>query len=506
MSGWLKALRSDWPTAVVRLLEQTPSVVRVVIASMRGSSPRETGACLLVWKEGIEGTIGGGHLEWDALRTARELLDADDSEPAVHIRRLILGRELGQCCGGTVQLWFERLTQADLPLLTAASHAAQSSDSALLESDFDGVRVTRWLIDASSPESMRLLKTLASQIQEHSESKRAAVTDLRSALSGKTRPVAAHSVPNATRGQSSESNGQPSSANHPLPVAASNVPAVACGQSGESDGQPPLANHALPESISSAGEIDSLPRVRFTQTAAHAGTLLEQLHVSRQDLWLFGAGHVGQAVVRALSELPYQITWVDSRADLLPTKLPAHIHTVHRAQHLDALSHAPPGALYLVLTHDHGIDYELCRAILNRGDFAWLGLIGSESKGARFRSRLHKDGLGRENIERLVCPIGVDGIESKEPAAIAIGVAAQLLRLSADASSKPRTVPKPQLSSHAKSAAGNEASSDIQSNEAWSGNIARLKFRMQRIAIADGACDCTNESCDGCSHNTGKRE
>jgi xanthine/CO dehydrogenase XdhC/CoxF family maturation factor len=84
--------------------------------------------------------------------------------------------------------------------------------------------------------------------------------------------------------------------------------------------------------------------------------------------------------------------------------------------------------MYVVLTHDHALDYSLCLSILRRGAFAWLGLIGSESKAARFRSRLRKDGVAPALIERLVCPIGITGIESKVPAAIAIGVAAQLLQ------------------------------------------------------------------------------
>jgi xanthine dehydrogenase accessory factor len=82
------------------------------------------------------------------------------------------------------------------------------------------------------------------------------------------------------------------------------------------------------------------------------------------------------------------------------------------------------------MTHDHALDYALCRAILERGDLAWLGLIGSKSKGARFRSRLARDGLTPEAIRRLICPIGLEGVESKWPAAIAVGVAAQLLRSS----------------------------------------------------------------------------
>jgi xanthine/CO dehydrogenase XdhC/CoxF family maturation factor len=86
-------------------------------------------------------------------------------------------------------------------------------------------------------------------------------------------------------------------------------------------------------------------------------------------------------------------------------------------------------ACHLVMTHDHALDYTLCRAILNRGEFAWLGLIGSHSKGAKFRSRLAREGFAPETIARLVSPIGVGAVESKWPAAIAITVAAQLLQV-----------------------------------------------------------------------------
>jgi len=91
-------------------------------------------------------------------------------------------------------------------------------------------------------------------------------------------------------------------------------------------------------------------------------------------------------------------------------------------------SDAPPGAYFLVMTHSHPLDFALCQAILERGDFAWLGLIGSESKAARFRSRLKRAGAPSETLARLVCPIGVAGIESKWPAAIAVGVAAQVMQ------------------------------------------------------------------------------
>ena len=89
---------------------------------------------------------------------------------------------------------------------------------------------------------------------------------------------------------------------------------------------------------------------------------------------------------------------------------------------------APAGTRFVVLTHSHALDYALCRAILARGDFSWAGLIGSASKAARFRARLAREQFSKASIARLVCPIGIGGIASKWPAAIAVAVAAQLLR------------------------------------------------------------------------------
>lgn len=157
-------------------------------------------------------------------------------------------------------------------------------------------------------------------------------------------------------------------------------------------------------------------------------TLRESWRRERPPLWIFGAGHVGQAIVRLFLDLPvYQITWVDSRTGLLPTGLPAHIRANCTDRPVETVNAAPAGTRFLVLTHDHGLDYVLCRAVLERRDFQWLGLIGSGSKRARFRSRLSRDGFSADQIARLTCPIGVPGIRSKLPAAIAIGVVAQVL-------------------------------------------------------------------------------
>jgi xanthine dehydrogenase accessory factor len=222
----------------------------------------------------IYGTIGGGHLEFQAAHMAEALLDMRESRPPVQVREMVLGRELAQCCGGVVRLRVERFTREDL------------------------ARLNR----------------------------------------------------------------------------------------------------------------------------------IECIGPSRPALWLFGAGHVGHALVRVLADLPFEVTWIDPRPELFSGKVPDNVRPLCVSEPLKAVDSAPAGALFLVMTHDHALDFELCRKVLGRCEFGWLGLIGSKSKGARFRSRLARAGMTAEQIERLTCPIGIEGVSSKLPAAIAVAVAAQLLR------------------------------------------------------------------------------
>jgi xanthine dehydrogenase accessory factor len=156
--------------------------------------------------------------------------------------------------------------------------------------------------------------------------------------------------------------------------------------------------------------------------------LFEAPRPRRPDLWIFGAGHVGQALVRLLAELAlFEIAWIDSRAELVPASLPEGVTAQVSADPAELAVCAPAGTRFVVMTHDHALDYELCRVILSRANSSWVGLIGSASKSARFKSRLLRDGLTREAVSGLVCPIGVPGISSKLPGAIAVAIAAQLL-------------------------------------------------------------------------------
>jgi len=146
---------------------------------------------------------------------------------------------------------------------------------------------------------------------------------------------------------------------------------------------------------------------------------------------IFGAGHVGRALVQALGPLPFALRWIDSRDDIFPAGLSAAVATEHSDPVQRAVSGLAPGSRVLVMTHSHAEDLELVAACLQRlrqrGDLAFIGLIGSASKWAGFRQRLRQRGLAEHEIDRVQCPVGLPGIVGKQPAVIAASIAAQLL-------------------------------------------------------------------------------
>jgi len=244
------------------------AAVVVTVGSTRGSVPRESGTRMLVSAGEVIGTIGGGHLELQAVADARRLL----AEGGVaHQQHVALGPTLGQCCGGALDLRFSRLADED-----------------------------------------------------------------------------------------------------------------------------PAAWPA--------------PAPRF-------------------QLQLYGAGHVGRAIVRLLADIPCRVWWIDEReSEFPPEPLPPHIERVCVEPVQAEVAAAPPGCCYLVLTHSHDLDLALAQAILARGDFGFFGLIGSATKRARFEHRLLARGFPAAALARMACPIGLPGIEGKEPELIAIATVAQLLQ------------------------------------------------------------------------------
>lgn len=254
----------------------------VSVDAIRGSTPRDQDARMLVVLDEVRGTVGGGHLEWRAIDLARQALrEGMPAEGWTHT--FPLGPTLGQCCGGVVTLRFEVLSAVTL----AAWH---------------------------------------------------------------------------------------------------------------------------------------VPPPRF--------------HVE-----LHGAGHVGQAIVKLLSDLDCSVRWIDERADDLPewdaqaglpdpamlAALPEHITWLPTEAAEREVADAPADACHLVLTHRHDLDLKIIDAVLRRDDFRFAGLIGSQTKRARFLHRLAEQGIEPDTLERLTCPIGLPDIQGKEPAVIAIAVVAQLL-------------------------------------------------------------------------------
>lgn len=296
--------------ALARAVARHGAVVRVVICAHQGSSPREAGAAMLVWRDGQDGTIGGGALEYEAAASARAML----AGAAPKVERIALGPALGQCCGGAVTLGFEYL---DAQALTTIPETGL---------------YTRALARDAAPEA----------------------------------PLAIRRAEKTARGE-------------------------------------------------------GVALTRYLQ-----GWLAEPVAPKARELWIWGAGHVGRALVHTLQPLPgLALTWIDTSRDRFPETLPDGVTHKTAANPATLVAEAPPGAEHLILTFSHALDLDLCHRLLGHG-FAACGLIGSASKWARFRSRLQALGHAPHDIARIRCPIG-DPALGKHPQAIAISVAADLL-------------------------------------------------------------------------------
>ena len=165
----------------------------------------------------------------------------------------------------------------------------------------------------------------------------------------------------------------------------------------------------------------SIDRGRISHLAA------SEPEEQRTQLLLFGAGHVGRALVMALAPLPFDIRWIDSREDAFPPLMVATVTPVRTDHPTHELAAAQSGAFVLIMTHSHPLDLEITAAALQRTELAYVGLIGSATKRARFESRCRGMGIAQDAIARIVCPIGLSGILGKEPVVIAASVAADLL-------------------------------------------------------------------------------
>lgn len=299
--------------AIDALIRRHGPVARIVVARTKGSVPRESGTAMLVWQEGESGTIGGGALEYQAITNARKALTGDGGR-ARWLSSHPLGPELGQCCGGYVELVTEVFTTHNLPQNDMLAYAR--------------------------PIDPKLAST------------------------------------------------------------------------------PPLAVRRGLAAVRAQGVAPEL--------ILKDGWLIEPLEAHSEPLWIWGAGHVGRALVQILAPLnEVEITWVDTAQDRFPKHVPAGVSVLNAAEPLLALRHAPAQAEHLIVTYSHALDFELCHQLL-AGQFNWAGLIGSATKWARFRKRLKGMGHSDAQINRITCPIGRPEY-GKQPAQIAIGVAADLL-------------------------------------------------------------------------------
>lgn len=321
-----------WIGPLVDLVDRGLPVVAVTVAGTRGSTPRETGATMLVTADDTVGTIGGGQLEYECTRIAAGMLGVDDRP----VRRTFpLGASMGQCCGGVADVLF-RPVGSMAPWFDELAELHRARQPAVLVTDLDGeggveiVRTDRTIADTSLPEA--LARAARKLIDDRSGS------------------------------------------------------------------------------------------------AVEGGWLFEPVFDSDFDIAVFGAGHVGSAVVSTLAGLDCNIRWIDSRRGVFGA-VPGNVRAIETADPAREVLALPPAAFYLVMTHSHAIDLDITSRILERGDAAYCGLIGSRSKRRRFEKRMLAAGLPAARFDDLRCPIGVDGISGKRPAEIAIAVAAELLRV-----------------------------------------------------------------------------
>jgi xanthine dehydrogenase accessory factor len=157
------------------------------------------------------------------------------------------------------------------------------------------------------------------------------------------------------------------------------------------------------------------------------GRIAERFGSDATALYLFGAGHVGQCLVLALAPLPFAVSWIDPRAGAFPSHVPGNVTCRAGNEPVHLLEQAPDGAFIAIMTHSHALDLDVAAAALKARRFPYVGLIGSATKRARFASTLRQIGMAGDDIDRLICPIGLTEIHDKAPAAIAAAIAAQLL-------------------------------------------------------------------------------
>ena len=157
--------------------------------------------------------------------------------------------------------------------------------------------------------------------------------------------------------------------------------------------------------------------------------LFEVMIVSEMKLDIYGAGHVSKALIKVLAELPVNIRLIDSREEMFPEHLPLNVKAVLTDDPVGEVATAPSDTVFLVMTHDHQLDLDICARVLKGDQRRWLGVIGSETKAKRFRYKLAQRGFSEDTVNSMHCPIGLEGTKGKRPMEIAVSVAAQLIQM-----------------------------------------------------------------------------
>lgn len=302
---------TNWLLLVQKALSHHAVACHVIIAEVKGSSPREVGADMVVTADGFDGTIGGGQLEFEALHIAQQLI-ASTTHFTRQWRHFALGPSLGQCCGGAVTLCFvlyvpnnaEALSQ--LMAAPAIYHERQTQDFPLR---YDG----------------------------------------------------------------------------PLEV------------------------------------------------SAKEGLILSQ-QKKPLHLYIYGAGHVGRALVSATANLGLVRYWIDDDDGRFPSVMPPDIEKIVAKNMASIARYAAPESFHIILSYSHKIDEAIAFEILRRDAFLQIGMIGSDTKARRMASQLAKAQIASDQLSRLHCPVGIGGIRQKAPAFVALSIAAQIAQWQSDLS------------------------------------------------------------------------
>jgi xanthine dehydrogenase accessory factor len=161
--------------------------------------------------------------------------------------------------------------------------------------------------------------------------------------------------------------------------------------------------------------------------------LFEVFTEHTQHIAIFGAGHVSKALVPILAQLPLQISWIDNRQDMLDNisqqALPSNVKLVPSDMPVETIASLPDQSWVMVMTHSNQLDFDIIETALRRKDMAFVGMIGSDTKARRFKTRLAHREFQQQDIQRLVSPVGVLDIPGKRPIEVAVSMAAQLIQL-----------------------------------------------------------------------------